>query len=187
MAIVKSTGVTPTEKVLADLCERSFLKLWSYPNPIKEDQNELCDLLAVFDNHVFIFFDRESRQFDASDKDPLLTWQRWKRRVIDAQVRSAHGAERYLRSGRGIFLDRERTVPFPITFDKETATIHKIIIAHGAQEACAAFSPDNVYGSLAISYGAAKLTSAFPFMVNLDSSDPVHIFDSHNLPIILGE
>jgi hypothetical protein len=187
MAIVKSTGVTPTEKVLADLCERSFLKLWSYPNPIKEDQNELCDLLAVFDNHVFIFFDRESRQFDASDKDPLLTWQRWKRRVIDAQVRSAHGAERYLRSGRGIFLDRERTVPFPITFDKETATIHKIIIAHGAQEACAAFSPDNVYGSLGISYGAAKLTSAFPFMVNLDSSDPVHIFDSHNLPIILGE
>jgi hypothetical protein len=60
MVIIKSEGVTPTEKLLADLCKRSFLKLWSYPNPIKDDRNELCDLLAVFENQVFIFFDRES-------------------------------------------------------------------------------------------------------------------------------
>jgi hypothetical protein len=61
MAIVKSSGVTPTERLLADLCEKSFLKLWSYPNPFKDDRKELCDLLAVFENHVFIFFDREGR------------------------------------------------------------------------------------------------------------------------------
>ena len=59
MKIIKSEGVTPTERLLADLCDRSFLKLWSYPNPFKEDKDELCDLLAVFENHVFIFFDRE--------------------------------------------------------------------------------------------------------------------------------
>ena len=34
----------------ADLCEKSFLKLWSYPNPYKEDHDELCDLLVVFEN-----------------------------------------------------------------------------------------------------------------------------------------
>ena len=95
MVIIKSKGVTSTERLLADLCERSFLKLWSYPNPIKDDQNELCDLLAVFDNHVFIFFDRESRQLDKSPQDPLLNWQRWKKKVIDDQIRTAHGAERY--------------------------------------------------------------------------------------------
>jgi hypothetical protein len=53
--IFKSKGVTPTERLLADLCEKSFLKLWSYPNPIKDDKKELCDLLAVFENHLFIF------------------------------------------------------------------------------------------------------------------------------------
>ena len=63
--IVKSPGVTPTERLLAELCERSFLRLWSYPNPYKDDGKEFCDLLAVFEDHVFIFFDRESRHLKA--------------------------------------------------------------------------------------------------------------------------
>ncbi len=56
----KSSGVTATERMLAEFCEKSFLKLWSYPNPYKDDGHELCDLLAVFGNYVFIFFDREN-------------------------------------------------------------------------------------------------------------------------------
>jgi hypothetical protein len=55
MPISKSLGVTTTEQLLADLCDRSFLKLWSYPNPFKDDRKELCDLLAVFENHVSFF------------------------------------------------------------------------------------------------------------------------------------
>jgi hypothetical protein len=136
MVIVKSKGVTPTERLLADLCEKSFLKSWSYPNPVKDDRDELCDLLAVFENHVFIFFDRENRQLDNLSKDPLVNWNRWKKRVIDDQMRSAHGAERYIKSGRDIFLDKALEVPFPIDIDPEKMIIHKIIIAHGAKEAC---------------------------------------------------
>ena len=37
-----------TERMLAEFCERTFLKLWSYPNPYKDDGHELCDLLVVF-------------------------------------------------------------------------------------------------------------------------------------------
>src|ERR1700733_3070736 len=103
--IVKSPGVTPTERLLAELCERSFLRLWSYPNPYKDDRKELCDLLAVFENHVFIFFDRESLQIDKNAQDAAISWARWKRDVIDSQIRSAKGAERYLKSGRKAFLD----------------------------------------------------------------------------------
>ena len=62
--IHKSEGITPTEKLLSQLCENTFLKFWSYPNPYKNDRKELCDLIAVFDDHVFVFFDRESRKFD---------------------------------------------------------------------------------------------------------------------------
>jgi hypothetical protein len=188
MTIIKSSGVTPTERLLADLCEKSFLKLWSYPNPFKDDRKELCDLLAVFENHVFIFFDRESRQFDKLDKDPGVNWERWKRTAIDDQVRTAHGAEAYVRSGRGIFLDDALTVQFPIAIDRDQMVVHKIVVAHGADQACKEFSDANVYGSLAISYGAVSdEVSSFPFMIGLEKDRPVHVFDSHNLPIIFDE
>ena len=187
MVIVKSKGSTPTERLLADLCESSFLKLWSYPNPVRDDGDELCDLLAVFENQVFIFFDRESRQFDKSDKDPLVNWNRWKKRVIDDQIRTAHGAERYIKSGRRIFLDKALEVQFPIDIDYDKMIVHKIIVAHGAKEACEKFSDDNVYGSLAILYGHSVAQSPFPFKIDIDKENPVHVFDSFNLPIIFGE
>jgi hypothetical protein len=137
MSILKSSGGTPTERLLADLCERSFLKLWSYPNPVKDDGKELCDLLAVFDNHVFIFFDRESRILDNLDADPLVNWARWKRKVIDAQIATAHGAERYIKAGRRTFLDTALSLSLPICIQPDRLIVHKIIVARGAAEACA--------------------------------------------------
>jgi hypothetical protein len=187
MAIIKSVGVTRTERMLAEFCERSFLKLWSYPNPLKDDGDEFCDLLAVFEGHVFIFFDRENRQLDNADKDPLVSWQRWKRKTIDAQIRTAHGAERYIRSGRPLFLDRELKVPFPIQIDPDTMIVHKIIVAHGAKEACERFSDQNVFGSLGISYKATENESLSPFTIHIDKDNPVHVFDSHNISIIFSE
>ncbi len=65
--------------------------------------------------------------------------------------------------------------------------VHKIIVAHDANEACKAFSEANVYGSLAVCYGKLGPELSFPFLVELDSQRPVHVLDSHNLPIILGE
>jgi hypothetical protein len=169
--IIKSEGLTPTEKLLADLCEKSFLKLWSYPNPFKDDRQELCDLLAVFENHVFIFFDRENMAFSKDDNDPLISWNRWKRKVIDDQTRIAHGAEGYIKSGRGIFLDKDLKIPFPFDIDRQKMMAHKIIVAHGAKEACENFSKDNVYGSLAISYGPGEDELSFPFMIHMIPSE----------------
>ena len=185
--IVKSEGVTHTERLLADLCDRSFLKLWSYPNPFKEDKDELCDLLAVFENHVFIFFDRKNLAFSKEDNDPLVNWKRWKKKAIDSQTRTAHGAERYIQSGRSIFLDKDLKTPFPFAIDREKMVVHKIIVAHGAKEACENFSKDNVYGSIGVFYGSSKGELPFPFMIHIDKDNPVHVFDSHNLPIIFSE
>jgi len=181
--IVKSIGVTPTERLLAGLCEQTFLTLWSYPSPCKDDGKELCDLLVVFGEHIFIFFDRESRKFDNTGNDVTRSWARWKKEAIDKQIATAHGAARYLRSGRGIFLDTKQAVPFPLPIQRD-ATIHKIIVAHGAKEACATFSDANVSGSLGIAYGHTLATHAFPFMVGLDKADIVHVLDSANLEIL---
>lgn len=102
MIIEKSEGVTPTEKLLANYCDNTFLKLWSYPNPYNENRDELCDLLAVFENHIFIFFDRENLTLEDKSKDPEVTWNRWKKKVVDAQVRTANGAEIYIKRTENI-------------------------------------------------------------------------------------
>lgn len=183
----KSSGVTATERMLAEFCEKSFLKLWSYPNPYKDDGHELCDLLAVFGNYVFIFFDRENELSEDPDKDPKVLWDRWKRNVIDRQVKTAHGAERYIRSGRPISLDAKGTKPFPFAFDRDAVIIHKIIVAHGAKEACERASPQNVYGSLAITYTETDGGPTGYFHIEIDKRNPVHILDSHNMPIVLRE
>jgi len=191
MSIKKSNGVTPTEVILADLCDRSFLKLWSYPNPIKDDKDELCDLLVVFENSIFIFFDRE-KYFETNDNtDIQIKWNRWQRRVIEDQIRTANGAERYIRSNRPIFLDNDLSTPFPFNINLENIMTYKIIIAHGAMEACKNISDKNLYGSLAITYEDSNhsdlIKTNFLFHITLDKNNPVHVFDSHNLPIIFNE
>lgn len=187
----KIGGVTNSERMLSQFCQDSFLKLWSYPNPYKDDGKELCDLLAVFGNHVFIFFDRNNSLPHTSDKDLTLLWNRWKKKVIDKQVNTAHGAERYIKSSRPIYLDGKKSEPFPIQIDITKAIFHKIIVAHGAKEACINSSKDNIYGSLGITYTdkiqERTTESIGPFSLLLDKNHPIHILDSHNLPIILGE
>lgn len=185
--IQKSEGTTPTEKLLAGLCERSFLKLWSYPNPYKEDGDELCDLLVIYGNHALVFFDREKELDYSSHKSPDVIWKRWVRTVIDAQVRTTKGAERYLKSERPIFLDSKRNTPFPLEMSRSSLIVHKIVVAHGARDACKADSDKNVSGSLAISYGAQPSPVELPYFIELDKADPIHVLDTENLPIVLGQ
>ena len=189
MVDVRSKGVTPTESKLADLCQKSFLKLWSYANPFQEDGKEFCDVISVFEHHAFIFFDREKSLADfGPDEDPSTRWDRWKRSAIDRQIATAHGAERYLRSGRPIYLDAKISERLPLNLDLDHLIIHKIIVANGAADACKSFAEENISGSLAIAYGDPPEGSAkWPFLVHLDRNRPVHVFDSHNLPIVLGE
>ena len=190
MKIEKSNGITPTEKWLSNLCERTFLKLWSWPNLCKSDGNELCDLLAVFDDHIFVFFDRESSVLQDAEKDISVTWPRWKKQVIDKQIKTTHGAEGYIKKGQPIYLDNRCQQPFPVTMP-ENPIIHKIIVAHGAADVCKSFSEDNVSGSLAISYGDLKpnlsLLFSTPFLIELEKESPIHVLDSSNLEILLVE
>ena len=200
MKIKKSEGVTPTEKLLSNLCERTFLKFWSYPNPYKKDGKELCDLVAVFDDHVFVFFDRESRKFDDASKDTPLTWKRWKKEAIDKQIRTSKGTEKYIMGENPIFLDSKCETALPVDIPKNPK-IHKFIVAHGAEKACKDSSSDNVYGSLAICYKESsehrpdspffaeleKRLEKLPFLISLKKDDPVHVLDSFNLEIILRE
>lgn len=169
------------------MCDRTFLGLWSYSNPFKADGKELCDLIVVFENNVFLFFDRESRKFDHAG-DVFLTWERWKKEAITKQIGTAAGAKRYVLNHRDqIYLDASGTVPLPLQIPAGELRIYKIVVAHGAKEACEQFSSSNIYGSLGISYEAGPSDQSHAFIVSLERSDPVHLLDSHNLELILGE
>src|SRR5690242_5933451 len=129
MTIEKSIGQTPTEQYLANLCDRTFLRLWSYANPFKADGKELCDLIAIFEDNVFLFFDRESRKFD-SGGDVALAWERWKKEAITKQIRTAAGAKRYILTQRDqIYLDANATARLPLQIPAGTLKVHKIIVA----------------------------------------------------------
>ena len=185
--IEKSSGQNSTERFLTTLADRTFLKLWSYANPHNENGKEICDLIAVFENHVFLFFVRESKTLERDDSDILVQWQRWEKEVIQKQISSAKGAESYIRKQKGkIYLDAKRTQELPIKIQIQDLKFHKFIIAHGAGEACKAFSEANVRGSLGIWYGE-KEKRAHPFIVQLDKSDIVHVLDSENLEIVFNE
>jgi hypothetical protein len=58
MRFKRSDGLTASEQLLAQICDRSFLKLWTYPNLFKKPGKELTDLLVVFGNDVIIFSDK---------------------------------------------------------------------------------------------------------------------------------
>jgi len=192
MEYSKSKGYTSTEQYLSDLCEKTFLKLWVFPNVVKEDGQEVCDVLALFDDCVFLFFDRHNTKLEESiphNMDEfIVNWKRWKKDAIDKQIRTLFGAEKYIRSGKKVFLDAKRKNELPIKISSKTCRIFKIVVAHGAQTACKEFSKENMNGSLAISYSEENDDHTdIPFHIILDKKNPIHIFDSFNLNILLSE
>lgn len=186
MKIEKSYGSTPTEKFLSSLCENTFLKIWSYPNLYKKKGDELCDLLAVFENHIFIFQDKNISFSEGKSID--LAWERWSRRAIEEQIKQLNRAKNWIINYPDkIFLDAKCTKPFPVKIPSENVYIHKILIAHGAKEVCEKSYDGNAPPSLAICYGEKFPDQSYPFLLYLDNKDPIHVFDSFNLEIILSE
>ena len=45
--ITKRTGLTPTECLCGNRCEKAFRKLWSWSNPRRAQGKEICDNLVI--------------------------------------------------------------------------------------------------------------------------------------------
>ena len=138
--IVKEVGVTESERYLASLAEKSFLNLWSYPSPYRDqktggngrgDGKELCDLLVVCGDHVIIF---SEKNIDWPSGNLNVAWARWTKRAVMAAAKQAKGAERWIEEYPDrIFLDRNCENPFPIDLpEPEKRKFHHVIVARGA-------------------------------------------------------
>ena len=199
--IVRSEGVTDTEKYLAKLGDRTFLNLWSYPNPYRSqkiggtgDGKEICDLLVVCDPHVLIF---SEKKITWTDKPVEVAWPRWCRRAIFEAATQLKGAERWINEFPDrIFLDKLCEVPFPLALPPvERRRVHRIIVARGAEEAGRKYF-DGGLGTFVIKPGLKgqdhrnpNAATYLPFAIgDIDpESDYVHVFDDVSLEIVMRE
>lgn len=199
--ITKSTGFTETERYLAYLGEKTFLGLWSYPSPYREqkllgagDGKELCDLLVVCDPHVIIFSEKEISWTDAKLE---VAWARWAKRAVFDAAKQLRGAERWINEFPDrIFLDKECRKPFPLKLpDESRRRIHRIVVARGAAEACRKHF-DGGSGTLVVrpelkgvQHLGSQSAGSMPFCIGdiEPTEDFVHVFDEVALDVVMRE
>lgn len=95
------TAKNPSEEFVYKFCSESFFSLWSYPNPLRADGRELCDILVQFRENLIIMSVKDIK-FDEHLPDGRVAAERWRRRAIEKSKRQILGAERYLRN-KGTF------------------------------------------------------------------------------------
>ena len=184
MRFKKAAGLTPSETVLADLCDRSFLSLWSYPNLFRAPAKELCDLLVVFGDDVIIFSDKSCAYPESGD--PALDWRRWYRRAIARSAHQIHRAENWIRTQpRRIFLDAKCTEPLPLSLpDSERLRVHRVCIALGASKRA---NTETGMPDLTVSAIAKNGDERFTIGRIQDALGLVHVFDENTLAVVLSE
>jgi hypothetical protein len=182
MRFKRSSGLTASEKLLADLCDNSFLSLWSYPNLFRKPGKELCDLMVVLGNDVAIFSDKSCGYPNTGDTE--LDWRRWHRRSIVDSAKQLAQAKRWLiNCPDRVFLDSGCSEKFPYPLPS-SMNIHLICIALGALERAKSET-----GKANLKISTLDQDDGKKFTIT--KADAVggwlHVFDESNLPILLRE
>lgn len=200
--VTKSVGGTDSERHLAHLADRSFLNLWSYPNPYRDqklngsgDGKELCDLLVVCGEHIIIF---SEKAIDWPSGDLETAWSRWSKRAIRDSAKQTKGAERWLSDfPERLFLDKACSVPFPIDLPpNEVRKVHRVVVANGSAQAHQDFTSGQS-SSLKIVpriegdgyWKQQGKTTPVPFAVGDIDPDGsfVHVFNEAALEVVMSE
>jgi SEC-C motif len=150
--------LTPSEALVAELCRKSFLTLWSEPNPIVRPGKELCDLLVVCSPHVVIFSVKEIALKETGD--PAKDWSRWHKKAIDESTKQIYGAERWIRSAERV--SRADGSPGLLLPSKDELVVHRVAVALG--------------GRGAVPYHQGDFGKGF-----------VHVLDDTSLSVVLRE
>lgn len=186
--VIRSDGITAAERYLQRLCERTFLRLWSYPGVYRDQKGgkELADLLVVFGDDIIVFSDKSCAFPNTGDLK--VDWGRWHRTAVMEAAKQARGAERWIRLHPDrLFLDVNCTRPFPIALPPSSrARFHRVVVAHNVAERCRKHFGGGS-GSLMYSAGVSGRAD-IPFVIgDLDPSRGfVHVLDDAALEIVLG-
>jgi len=151
--------VNKSEAFVFNVCRHSFLSLWSYGNPQRDDADkELCDVLVVCEPDIIIFSVKDIGVTDSGELS--VDWDRWCKRAIEASARQIYGAERHLESASNVTKsDGTAGLPLP---PPDQRRIHRVAVALG---------------------GMGKA----PIMFGNFGKGFVHVFDERSFGIILRE
>lgn len=193
--LYRSKGVNVSERFLKDLCDKTFLSLWSYPGLYRDqgkrsptsDGKEICDLIVVFGDRILLFSDKSCQIPRAEQVD--LNWSRWYRKAIQKSAEQIWGAENWIRKHPDrIFLDQQCTIRFPFKLpDSSYARFHRIVVAHDADQSNNTLSirPD-ITGD---DHLLLQSDGGLPFAVG--QIDPqrgfVHVFGDDSLESVMSE
>lgn len=120
--------MTKSEELVYRLCTKSFLSLWSYPNPKGKKGKELCDILVVCDPDVIIFSVKEVEFKDTGDQ---VGWERWRKKAIEESCNQIYGAERWIASNPAVITrEGEAGLAFPETSGRR---VHRVAVALGSK------------------------------------------------------
>jgi len=172
----RSACKNKSENFITYLCDKTFLKLWVYPNVYKKTGKEFCDCLVLFEDNILIF---SVKDYKYKGKTQQIAWQRWKRGTIDESIKQINGAERWLKKyPNELYIDEKCTKKIPIKFDISKAKIYRFVIALGLNEDIGIlYSNDNEHNNLDNKIGVFQT-----------SKDKIyHILDSANVELVLKE
>lgn len=183
MRYKKSKGLTASEAVLSDLCEKSFLSLWTYPNLFREAGKELADLIVVFGNDILIFSDKSIAYQNTGSPD--LNWSRWFRSAIKKSAEQVWKAEYSIRKNpTHVFLDGKAKEPLPLKLPSVAdMRFHGICVVSGASERCLELT-----GRPAISLNMQTVDDGTAFSVGRITNQRswVHVLDDYTLVRLLA-
>ncbi|MDX2068130.1 MAG: hypothetical protein SFV55_06865 [Haliscomenobacter sp.] len=150
--------MTPTEKILSELCKGSFLSFWSFPNPFSKKGKELCDLLVVCDPDIIIFSVKDISIKESGDLNVDI--DRWLKRAIESSSDQIYGAERIINLKEEIFLcDQTTKIKLP---EKGIRNIYRVAVAFGRGD-------------------------KFPLKYGDFGKGFIHVFDEKSIHILLRE
>jgi hypothetical protein len=166
------------EELVNKLCTKSFLSLWSYPNPQGKDSGkELCDILVVCEPDVIIFSVKEIGLTNSGDVS--VDWKRWLKRAIEDSAKQIYGAERWIKQAKNVIKrDGKRGLPFP---DVTTRRTHRVAVALGGEEEVPLYFGDlgrgfvHVFGEVSLEVVMNELDTITDFVNYLrDKEDLYH-------------
>lgn len=195
MIIKKSSGFTEGEKQVAELCEHSFLKLWSYPNLFKQQGKELCDNLILFGDTIILISEKTKTPFeydyslygDEDAKKPIgerhidILWRRWSKELKSSEDQ-LNGAERWIKKYPDqIYLDSKCQNKFPLKISNiENIKFIKISVINGLNKV-------NDLREQACNNELAYELPSDMMLFKMDLNNIIHLLDDYTFPIIMKE
>ena len=155
-------------------------------NPTAHHGKELCDLLVVFENDLFIFEDKAIAWPEKGDLEQR--WSRWHRKAVTEAAAQAVWAKKWLaKRPERVFADPACSTLLPVALPApEHQRTHLIVVANGASKACRAHFGGGL-GSLMLNTHPAAPEQPFSVGCAGPNGEFVHVFNESTLELTLGE